>query len=425
MPSFSPSKDVSEHPLLKTATARFAWRIFTQKLTVAGRWLAVPTLMFASYSGLSLNIQGYIPFSYLFSFWVLAAASMFMFRPRVKLRVMHAPQITAGQTLPVDVEIEQRGRLSQSDLVVLPHRLPYDIDADPDGGASLQALRRGQKTLVRLGLRCPRRGVFKLRGYRVESDFPFGLLRASRVFAEERQLLVYPQFNAIGRMDLPTARKHHPGGVAMASNLGESAEYIGNREYRQGDSIRDIDWRATARLNRTIVREFREEYFLRAAVILDTHVVAGAKPEARDNFERTVSVAAAVADYMSRHEYLVDLFAAGPNLYHLTAGRSLAYLDQILEILACVEPNPQEPFGVIEPQLMQNLAQITTVICVFLDWTASRRELVLKLLEGGTVAKVIVVRDADCTLAPGADADRLGGITVVSRARYEAGLEAL
>ena len=51
---------------------------------------------------------------------------------------------------------------------------------------------------------------------------------------------------------------------------------------------------------------------------------------ARESFERAVSVAASVADFMARQEYLVDLFAAGPNLYHLTAGRSLAYLDQIL-----------------------------------------------------------------------------------------------
>ena len=52
-------------------------------------------------------------------------------------------------------------------------------------------------------------------------------------------------------------------------SLGESFEFIGNREYRDGDSIRDIDWRATARLSRAIVREYREEYFMRVAVILD------------------------------------------------------------------------------------------------------------------------------------------------------------
>ena len=82
---------------------------------------------------------------------------------------------------------------------------------------------------------------------------------------------------------------------------------------------------------------------LRAAVILDTHVPGGlgrAAQERRDAFERAVSVAAAVSDFMARQDYLVDIFAAGPNLYHLTAGRSLAYLDQILDILACVNASP-------------------------------------------------------------------------------------
>ncbi len=47
---------------------------------------------------------------------------------------------------------------------------------------------------------------------------------------------------------------------------------------------------------------------------------------------------------MARQEYLVDIFAAGPDLYHLMAGRSLAYLDQILDILASVDGSEEEPF---------------------------------------------------------------------------------
>ena len=61
----------------------------------------------------------------------------------------------------------------------------------------------------------------------------------------------------------------------MSSDLGESFEYIGNREYREGDNVRDIDWTATARLNTPIVREYRDEYFLRVGVVLDTHVAVG------------------------------------------------------------------------------------------------------------------------------------------------------
>ena len=172
----------------------------------------------------------------------------------------------------------------------------------------------------------------------------------------------------------------------MTSQLGESFEYLGNRDYREGDNPRDIDWRATARATRPIVREWVEEYMLRAAVILDTHIPAslGRKPaqHRREDFKRGVCICAAVSDYMARQDYLVDLFAAGPDLYHLTAGRSLAYLDQILDILACVEESSAEPFDAIEPHIGALLERLSTVICVFLDWNPVRRNFALRLRSG-------------------------------------------
>ena len=164
---------------------------------------------------------------------------------------------------------------------------------------------------------------------------------------------------------------------------------------------------------------------LRVAVILDTHVPKNAKPAARDAFERAVSVSAAVSDYMARQDYLVDLFAAGPNLYHLTAGRSLAYLDQILDILACVRENPQEPFAVIEPEILENLSKITTIICVFLDWNDSRRAFVHRMAEQGAGVKVIIVRDGRCTMDPIAEGDVLGEIPVIGEKEFKAGIEEL
>jgi hypothetical protein len=128
---------------------------------------------------------------------------------------------------------------------------------------------------------------------------------------------------------------------------------------------------------------------------------------------------------MARQDYLVDLFAAGPNLYHLTAGRSLAYLDQILDILACVEESPREPFGLIEPQIAELLARISTVICVFLDWDDARREFVHRMQVQGAAVKVIVLRDGPCTIDPASESDVLGQVPVISRSQYEQGIEEL
>jgi uncharacterized protein (DUF58 family) len=209
----------------------------------------------------------------------------------------------------------------------------------------------------------------------------------------------------------------------MASNIGNAFEYVGNREYRDGDNVRTIDWRATARLQKPIVREYREEYFLRVGVVLDTFVHRKSPAPARENFERAISVCAAVCDFMARSDYIVDLFAAGPNLYHLTAGRSLAYLDQILDILACVDVSDEEPFGTLEPEVIQNLSRITTVVCVFTEWDEARRAFVDRLRREGAGVKVICVRDADCAMDPAASGD--GHATVINAATFAGGVREL
>ena len=136
-------------------------------------------------------------------------------------------------------------------------------------------------------------------------------------------------------------------------------------------------------------------------------------------------MSASVGDFMARHDYLVDIFAAGPDLYHLTAGRSLAYLDQILDILACVEESAAEPFSAIEPQIAELLGRLSTVIYVLLDWDDPRRAFALRLHAQGVAVKAVVLRDEPCTLDPAADADVLGDVPVISRAEYDRGISEL
>ncbi|MCZ7648563.1 MAG: DUF58 domain-containing protein [Planctomycetota bacterium] len=411
-PLMSETQDVSRQ-IRYSVVVRVAWVFYNQQLTQAGRWFLWPTLLWAGYTSASLEIQAFVPFSYACGLWGVTFACAVLFRPRARVEAQMPERVGAGQALAVDATVRNEGRRAGLDWHLSAHRLPETLKALEPSGVPLPALSPGESARARLTLRCTRRGSYKLPRLRVETDFPFGLLRSYRVHEHEKPLLVYPAFHPLRRLDLPVGRRYQPGGVALASQIGESMEYLGNREYREGDNVRNIDWRATARLNQPIVREYREEYFYRIGVVLDTRLPSKDDFEAAEAFEQAVALAAAVGDALARQEYLVDLFAAGPNLYHLTAGRSLAYLDQILDILACVEGSPEEPFAAIQPELDEHLAQISTVVCIFLDWNEARRAFVHGLLEQGAGVKVAIVRDGACTLDPSADPG-LGQVTRLS-----------
>lgn len=417
------SRDIVCYAYFQGSISRGLWRFIYYRFTSSSGWLVALTLLFFAYGSNTLDIQAYTPLAYLVFIWFVAIVGALFVRPRVQLDARCADRVRVGETLPIDLHVTQQRRWPQ-DLAVVPHRLPPALDPLPVDGVRLPTLARGETAHVSLGIRCHERGVHLWHGFRVETDFPFGIYRAFRTMPAAHKVLVTPAFTPLARLTVPAGRRYQPGGIAMASRLGDSFEFIGNREYREGDNLRDMDWRATARLNRPIVREYREEYYLRVGVVLDTHVPRTAPRADRENFEHAVSLAAAVTDYMARSDYIVDIFAAGASLYRLTAGRSLAYMDQILEILACVDTNPNEPFDTLEPEIVQSLAQITSVVCIFLDWNERRQRFVEELAGQGTGLKVVIVRDRPCTLDLGV-AELAGGFSLVTAEQFAAGLDTL
>ena len=208
----------------------------------------------------------------------------------------------------------------------------------------------------------------------------------AKVHKAESAFLVYPKYHHLRELDIPVGRKYQPGGLALTSFLGDSTEFLSTREFRPGDPLRHIHWRSWARLGKPIVKEYGEEYFCRLALIVDTVV-----PEGEDDqcLEQSISLAAAITDYLSREEYVIDIFAAGPKLYYMQAGRSLAYLQNIMDILACLEPTPadDESFQVMETALLEELEGISTTILLFTDWDERRARMMDELQRGGTATR--------------------------------------
>jgi len=210
-------------------------------------------------------------------------------------------------------------------------------------------------------------------------------------------VLVYPRFYTLESFSAPAGRRYQPGGIPLASSAGDAIEFVGTREYREGDPVKNIHWRSWARRGQPVVKEYQEEYFARIALVLDTFAPARPRPGEERSFEAAISVLASIADHYSRSDFVVDILAAGPEVYEVSAGRSLAYLDNILDVLACIEPCHEPPFAAIGPALFDKLARITTVVAVLQDWDEARERFLREVKAQGTAVQVIVVHDGPTT----------------------------
>lgn len=93
-----------------------------------------------------------------------------------------------------------------------------------------------------------RRGWMAVPRMRVSSTLPFGLFRAWGWITPAQSVLVYPRLLADGK---PPARNDDSNERATGGD-----EFAGLRDYHAGDPIRHVAWKASARHDHLLVREF-------------------------------------------------------------------------------------------------------------------------------------------------------------------------
>jgi hypothetical protein len=285
--------------------------------------------------------------------------------------------------------------------------------------AEVPAMAPKSEVEVRVELEPVRRGVLNFGGVTLARPDPFGLYRAFVKVPLAQSALILPKRYPLPAIALPGAMKYQEGGVAMASSIGRSEEFVSLREYRRGDPYRHIHWRSWAKTGKPIVKEFEDEFFVRHALVLDTFT----DDPRSEAFEEAVSVAASFACTLITQESLLDLLFVGPQAYCFTAGRGLAHADQMLEILASVKVCHDEPFTRLENLVVQHAGTVSGCICVVLAWDEPRRKLVEKLAAVGVPTMVLLV------LEPGTSFDvsrePFGDIHVLEAGKIEQGLAKL
>jgi uncharacterized protein (DUF58 family) len=245
----------------------------------------------------------------------------------------------------------------------------------------------GGRVEVRMELRPLRRGPLRFERVAVARTDPFGLVRSFVRVPAAHTLLILPRRYPVPVLSLPGSLKFQHGGVAQASSVGQSDEFYSLRDYRRGDPLRHIHWRSWARTGRPVVKEHVDEFYTRHALVLDTFAPA----EAWDVFEEAVSVAASFAWAVRTQESLLDLLFVGTQSYCFSAGRGLAHTQQMLEILASVQPTLDRSFQVLADSVRDHARVVSGVICVLVAWDEARQTLVRNLRESGLPIRVLVV----------------------------------
>jgi Protein of unknown function DUF58 len=232
------------------------------------------------------------------------------------------------------------------------------------------------------------RGLLQFRGIGVTRPDPLGLFNACLALALPQAVLILPKRYHLPPIQLPGARRHQSGGVALAASVGDAEEFRALREYRSGDPIRKIHWKSWAKVGKPMVKEEQEEFFVRHALILDTFQSAAES----ELLEEAVAIASSLACEIQTQESLLDIMFVGLESHCFTAGRGLGQTERMLELLASVVPCQDKSFASFLPIIQSRCNLLSGCICILLDWDEERKNLVRYLQSLGIPTLVLVVR---------------------------------
>ncbi len=393
---------------------------YQDRLTSRGRYLFWVMVALAVLGLDTRRTQVFTLFAVAAGFFFVASVFAFLPRPRFRVECRLPSRATALTPLAIKARVFNETGKTPRDL-----HFSFRRPSKPGSTVSFTprevflTAERDKPAEASVEFQAARRGRYLLPGPALRSADPLRLTLTRELAHPDQILLVYPRFYTMEQFTVPLGRRYQPGGIPLASSTGDAIEFVGTREYREGDPVKNIHWRSWARRGEPVVKEFQEEYFCRIALILDTFLPRKPDPGNVAAFEAAISVVASIADFFSRGEYIVDILAAGPDIYEVSAGRSLAYLENILDVLACLEPCPDPPFQGIGPPLFEKLAQITTVVAVLLDWDAAREDFLRRVKALGTAVRVLVVHEGPTRQPWQNVGEELGEVSLMTPADIE------
>jgi uncharacterized protein (DUF58 family) len=180
---------------------------------------------------------------------------------------------------------------------------------------------------------------------RVASAFPLGLVRCELRFDLPVELLAFPRLLGLGELgQLPGGADDRAFDRSRVSAGDE--ELAGVREWREGESLRHVHWRISARRGELVLREMRRPSERPVELVLAT-LVDGPPTAAgrRRAFELAVSLAATLAEHHLRRGHAVRLRLAGEGEPETMLLRGRDGLWRALARLALVEAREGDPVG--------------------------------------------------------------------------------
>ena len=254
-----------------------------------------------------------------------------------------------GETISVEVTLQNRKLWFSSWLMMVHDRvgrasrgglLSSSAEVGLEPTVLFASVRPGTKRTACYQLRLNRRGRYLFGPLEVSTRFPLGLVERGFITDERGEMLVYPQ---IGILSSRWYRESQLAAEMVERQQTRKGMFEDDfhhlRNFRSGDSPREVHWRTSARMNELMVQEFHQSRDQGLILLLDLWQPERPTEQDLERIELAVSFAATVCmDHLRQTRGVEQVLSVcgrqASSLRYITTGHAV---EPLLDMLALVE----------------------------------------------------------------------------------------
>jgi len=205
----------------------------------------------------------------------------------------------------------------------------------------------------------PSRGPYRLEGFWISTQFPFGFFRRGERIQSNGEILVYPSIREVSSYFhlLPFLPGHLDG-----FHVGHGENLYTIRKHQAQESARIVDWKATAKTGELMAREFARNEESKFCLILDTLISSPLRSDYAGIFEKAVSLTASLAFHFSEEGAELEFLTPGEYISREEGTQQLYRILRALAVVECQLASPEnssdlrgELSRVIDSQALQQI----------------------------------------------------------------------
>jgi uncharacterized protein (DUF58 family) len=273
-----------------------------------------------------------------------------------------------NQQVTIDLILKNRGWLpvvwlqmheSLPISLISPNFFHQVITLGSHGTTSLSYSFRGHK-----------RGYYPIGPLQITSGDILGLSKDNECTFAADYLTVYPKIIPFSNLGIPSRSPF--GTLRHVSPIYEDPSRVwGKRDYRMGDSLRRVDWKATANSGHLLVKQFEASISLEVEIMLNLNTEEYDMRTRFDDTELAIVAAASIASWANSKKQSIGFSSNGTDPINVEAPpqnfpprRGSLHLMNVLDILARIQTANVTPFTQLMRQTNHSLPWGTTLVLI-------------------------------------------------------------